>query len=211
MDEMAESALYEAGLKAAEQKDFKRAAAYYQRAADEDGCIDAVFELGVCYLFGDGVAQENDRALALLKRAADAGHKTALALLVKYYLLEAPELPEGKKLVADAVRDGDEVITDLLKQICKNEKYKSLAVQYKEELSILAVQGDDDALFCVLQALMPDKSAVMEYLTDMTGRGCRKAQYHLGMCYLDGVMTEKDEAKGMVILQDWKAKENGGK
>ncbi len=202
------SALYEAGLKAAEQKDFKSAAEYYQRSVNEEGCTDAVFELGVCYLFGDGVPRDPVQAMALLKRASDAGHKTASALMVKHYLLESPEDPDGIAFVKKSLADGDSVITDLLKQICKTEKYKALSLRYKEELSVLAVNGDDDALFCVLQALMPDEEKVIGYLADMTERGCRKAQYHLGMCYLDGIMVEKDEEKAMSLLNDWKAGES---
>ncbi len=195
---------YKAGLKAAEQKDFKTAAEYYQRSADAGECTDAVFELGVCYLVGDGVPQDTVRALALLKQAGGAGHKTALALLAKHYLTEAPEDPAGHELIQNAVRNGDDVIADLLKQVCKNEKYKGSALHYRTELSVLAEKGDDDALFCVLQALMPDGERVIGYLTEMADRGCRTALYHLGMCYLDGIMTEKDEAKGMEILTRWK-------
>ncbi len=197
---MSENRLYQAGLKAAEQNDFKTAAEYYQRSASEENCADAVFELGVCYLFGDGVPQDTPLAIGLLRQAGDAGNSTATAMLVKYYLLEAPEDTAGTAFVKNAVSGGCIPAIDLLKQVCKNEKFKALSLIYKEELSALAVNGDDDALFCVLQALMPDEKPVIDYLTEMTERGCRKAQYHLGMCYLEGIMVEKDEEKAMALL-----------
>ena len=87
--------LFQLGIKAAEQNDLAAAAGFYRQAA-ENGHIDAIFEWGVCLLFGDGVAQDVPQGLALLRRAADAGQKTALAMLLQYDLTETPEDPQAQ-------------------------------------------------------------------------------------------------------------------
>ena len=81
--------LFAQGLNAAEKNDFTTAAGCYQQAADM-GHPEAIFELGICYLFGDGVTEDREKGLALITRAKDAGNATALAMLAKYYITTLP-------------------------------------------------------------------------------------------------------------------------
>lgn len=192
--------LFSQGLKAAEKNDFTTAAGCYQQAADL-GHTEAVFELGVCYLFGDGVAEDRAKGLALITQAKDAGNATALAMLVKYYLTEAPEDESGIALVKDAVKNGNATVTDLLKQVCKAGAGIRLVKTYEDVLKNLAVT-DDDALFCLLQFHMGnDEMAAIRFLEEMVEQNCRTARYHLGMCYMEGVIVEKDEEKALALLR----------
>lgn len=199
MTERSPEELYRDGLHAAEKGDLTTAADLFRQAADA-GHIDACFEFGVCCFCGDGVPADTKKGLALLRRASDAGQTTATAMLVKFYLTECPDDPDGIAFVTDAVRRDCANAAGLLKQVCKNERTCAVTAHYQTILSDLAVT-DDDALFCVLQYRMrQDEMEAIRYLEEMTERGCRTACYHLGMCYQDGVIVAKDEAKAWQIL-----------
>ncbi len=190
--------LFAQGLKAAEQNDFTTAAGCYQQAADL-GHAEAVFELGVCYLFGDGVTEDRTKGLALITQAKDAGNATALAMLAKYYLSEAPKDKAGIALVRNAVKNGNSTVLDLLKQVCKAVPDRVKA--YEDVLKAAAVT-DDDALFALLQFHMQqDEMGAIHFLEEMAELNCRTARYHLGMCYMDGVIVEKDEEKALALLR----------
>ena len=190
--------LFAQGLKAAEKNDFTTAAACYQQAADL-GHTEAVFELGVCYLFGDGVAEDREKGLALITRAKDAGNSTALAMLAKYYLTEAPENAAGIALIKDAVSNGNSTVLDLLKRVCK--AIPDRVKMYEDVLKTAAIT-DDDALFALLQFHMQrDEMAAIHFLEEMVELNCRTARYHLGMCYMEGVIVEKDEEKALALLR----------
>lgn len=192
--------LFSKGLKAAEQNDFSTAAEFYRQAADL-GHVEAVFELGVCHLFGDGVPEDRSKGLSLITRAKDAGNQTALAMLAKYYLTEAPDNESGIALIKDAVKNGSGTVLDLLKQVCKAGAGIRLVKVYKDLLKEAAVT-DDDALFCLLQYYMEiDEMAAIRFLEEMVAENCRTARYHLGMCYMEGVIVEKDEEKALALLR----------
>ncbi|MBO5959178.1 MAG: SEL1-like repeat protein [Lentisphaeria bacterium] len=200
MAELTAETLFQDGLKAAEKNDFTTAAACYRQAA-ELGHIEAIFELGVCYLFGDGVAEDRPQGLALITRAKDGGNKTALAMLAKYYLSEAADDKAGIALIKEALNNGDQTVLDLLKQVCKAGAGIALVKTYRDELKKAAVT-DDDALFCLLQFYMGiDEMSAIRFLEEMVALNCRSARYHLGMCYMDGVIVEKDEEKALSLLR----------
>ena len=190
--------LFTQGLTAAEKNDFITAAGCYQQAADM-GHTEAIFELGICYLFGDGVPEDREKGLALITRAKDAGNTTALAMLAKYYLTESPENMAGQLLIRDAVRNGNNTVLDLLKQVCK--AVPDRVKQFADILKPVAVT-DDDALFALLQYHMQqDEMAAIHFLEEMVELNCRTARYHLGMCYMEGVIVEKDEEKALSLLR----------
>ena len=198
MAEYTAEELFAQGLKAAEQNDFTTAAGCYQQAADL-GHTEAIFELGICYLFGDGVAEDREKGLALITRAKDAGNTTALAMLAKYYLTEAPENMAGVALVRNAVSNGNATVLDLLKQVCKAVPDR---VKGYEDVLIPVAVTDDDALFALLQFHMQrDEMAAIHFLEKMVDLNCRTARYHLGMCYMEGVIVEKDEEKALALLR----------
>jgi TPR repeat protein len=57
-------------------KDLKRAALLYQRAADK-GHPEAQYDLGICFVTGQGMRKDEGRGLELMKRAAEQGQTGA--------------------------------------------------------------------------------------------------------------------------------------
>lgn len=183
--------LFQLGIKAAEQNDLAAAAGFYRKAA-ENGHIDAIFEWGVCLLFGDGVAQDVPQGLALLRRAADAGQKTALAMLLQYDLTETPEDPQAQEFVLQHLPE----TINIFKQLPP-----AAVLPYLEPLKELAI-ADENALFCVLRFYMEQgPQQTVACLQELTDRGSQGARYHLGMCYMDGTLVEKDEARAVELLK----------
>lgn len=60
-------------------KDYKKAFDWYSRAA-QAGNVDAQFTLGIMYYLGEGTSEDIEMAKIWLKKAADHGHKDAIAL-----------------------------------------------------------------------------------------------------------------------------------
>ena len=79
-------------------KDKEEAIKWYRKAADQ-GNTDALVELGLCYLDGDGVEYSEEKGLTLLQEAADQGEAEALSYMGNYYIgndLEIADM-EGSK------------------------------------------------------------------------------------------------------------------
>lgn len=189
---MDSNALFQEGVKAAEKNDLVSAAEYYRQAA-EAGHIDATFERGVCLLFGDGVQQDISTGLTLLQKAADAGQATALAMLLQYDLMERSADFQAQNYVREHLT----AAVAIFKQLPPDA-----VIPYIEPLKDLAL-SDENALFCVLRLYMEnDPQQAIACLEELTARGSQGARYHLGMCYMDGVLVEKDEAKAVEILKE---------
>ena len=54
------------------KQDAAKAMAYYQAGA-EHGCADAMYRLGRCYYFGEGTAEDNEKAFSCFIQAKDMG------------------------------------------------------------------------------------------------------------------------------------------
>lgn len=65
-------------------KDKEEAAKLYRKAA-EKGNIEALVELGLCHLHGDGVDFNEWKGMKLLKKAAEKGNTEALYEIGRYY------------------------------------------------------------------------------------------------------------------------------
>ena len=59
----------------------KREAIKWYKLAAEAGYVNAQFNLGVCYLKGDGIAVDKSEAIIWFTRAAEAGHAQAQNVL----------------------------------------------------------------------------------------------------------------------------------
>ncbi len=65
-------------------KDYHKAVEYFTKAA-ELGDFEAQYNLGVCYDYGRGVAQDRKKAADLYQKAADKGHSIAQFNLASLY------------------------------------------------------------------------------------------------------------------------------
>lgn len=72
---------------------------WYRRAADQ-GWADGQYHLGLCYLKGTGVEQDEERGLELIRAAADREHSQAMYELVNLYAkgIGAPRNAQDKPM-----------------------------------------------------------------------------------------------------------------
>lgn len=94
-DEIAFGYLKKAAMLNMREAEYDLAMLYYQNGVDEDykkaidlleRCADkndagAMYQLALCYRYGHGTKVDIDKAMELLKKAADLGHKTAKDIL----------------------------------------------------------------------------------------------------------------------------------
>ncbi len=154
------------------------------------------FEIGLCYLRGDGVAQNGQEADKWLHRAAEQGHEEAQAML------EAPRqrneanspteetLPEWCMRAEDGDAEAQYRVAVYFMKHCMDcgtdvERYLQGAVE----------QGHPAA--CVLLASLrlkqPDRSAeAEELLCNAADCGIAKAAEMLGVCYATGYGVRRD-------------------
>ncbi len=88
-------------LDAADQDE--EAVAYYRKAA-ASGNLDGIFGLGTMFAAGEGVAKNVVEARKLYTRAAEAGHKPAIAALAAGYIHGDLGIPESERKGSDALK-----------------------------------------------------------------------------------------------------------
>lgn len=88
-------------LDAADQDE--EAVAYYRKAAAA-GNLDGIFGLGTMIAAGEGVAKNVGEARKLYIRAAEAGHKPAIAALAAGYIHGDLGIPEAERKGAEALK-----------------------------------------------------------------------------------------------------------
>lgn len=88
-------------LDAADQDE--EAVAYYRKSAAA-GNLDGIFGLGTMLATGEGVAKDVNEARRLYLRAAEAGHKLAIAAVAEGYIRGDLGIPEGERKGADALK-----------------------------------------------------------------------------------------------------------
>lgn len=81
----------------------EEAVAYYRKSAAA-GDLDGVFGLGTMLATGEGVAKNLDEARKLYLRAAEAGHKYAIAALAEAYVRGGLGIPEEQRQGPDALK-----------------------------------------------------------------------------------------------------------
>jgi TPR repeat protein len=81
----------------------EEAVSYYRKAA-ATGNLDAVFGLGLMIVAGDGVKPDVAEGAALIRRAAEAGHKTAISVLAQAYIRGDLGIPEENRKGQEALK-----------------------------------------------------------------------------------------------------------
>lgn len=76
--------LCDAGIEAYNASKYEVAFDYFRQAA-EQGYTDAEYQLGLCYLDGEGVGEDEQVAYRWLQKAADKGHMEAQYEIGQYY------------------------------------------------------------------------------------------------------------------------------
>lgn len=147
-------------------KDLKKAISCYQ-AAVKEGDASAQYELGMCYLKGNGVTQDIGEALKLLQSAVEKNHAAAKCDLAIYYL-------EGEGTGEDLRKSAIELLESAAKQ--KNPE----ALYY---LGVCYQRG---------QFVNKDERRAFQLLRQSADKGNHEAQYRVGSFYYHGTGVEKD-------------------
>lgn len=158
------------------------------------------YELGLCYLRGDGVEQNGAEAQKWLRRAAEQGHQQARELL--------------SSCIKEAHQDSGEtgaVTEELLPEWCMRAENGEAEAQYqvalyfmrdgtsagqadvKRYLEMAAEQGHP--LACLELGIQLLKSAPergVRLLQNAVDCGVGQAAYQLGCCYSKGIGVKKD-------------------
>ncbi len=158
----------------------------------EQGDVEAQYELGVCYYFGDGVAKNDYLAMKSYEKAAKRGNAKAQYALASFYA-------QGRVVTQSTY-------TALM-------WYKKAAAQgYKKaEIEIARLQGNkvsqQDKNNSSVTRKKNDNETYFEKCKREAENGNVEAQYKLGLCYKNGEGTAKDSAKAYTWFQ--KAAEAG--
>lgn len=81
----------------------EEAVSYYRKAA-ATGNLDAIFGLGVMIAEGEGVKKDIAEGATLIRRAAEGGHMTAIAVLAQAYIRGELGIPEDMRKGQEALR-----------------------------------------------------------------------------------------------------------
>lgn len=134
----------------------REAFAWFLKAA-EQGNLEAIYEVGLCYMDGRGVKEDELKAVEWFTKAANKGYIPAQSHLG--YCFE-------KGLGVDK---------DLSKAIVW---YKKAAEQ--------GSSGDQYSLGCIYQYSLDDNVTAVDWYTKAAEQGYLNAQYALGSCYIQG-------------------------
>lgn len=166
----------------ASDEDKRRAAALYRKAADR-GYPPAMFNLGVSYEEGDGVAADAAEACKWYILAADAGHAEAMFNLANCYRMGRGVPADREKAFEYFRRAADGGCVDAL---------VNLGVAYE--------RGEGTA---------PDAAKALECYKSAATGGSSAAAYNLALCYRSGIGTPVNEELFRYWLE--KAAEGGAK
>lgn len=138
--------------------------------------IDDLFELGLCYLNGDGVEYNEEKGLTLLQEAADQGNAKALSAMGYYYIGEDLGIAEERS--KEDIKKG---ITCYQQAAEKGDPHAQERLGMCYHYGFLLQKKDDEEA-----AKMFREAAEQDY---------EYSQYMLGSMYYEGCGVEKDLAK----------------
>lgn len=169
--------------------DFKQAAIFYRRAA-ENGHVGAQSRLGRCYFDGKGVKRDYAQAVEWLTKAAESGEPEAQDLLGKCYAKGLGVQRDGLKAVY--------WITSSVRQKVLKEQSDMLQIDYEsnQPFDVLiekAERGDASAQFQVGLMYLTGKgiarndNSAFKWFKTAAEQGNCYAQSNLGYCYRYGL------------------------
>ena len=179
--------------------------------AAKKGNADAQFKLGVCYAKGDGVAQDQTKAVEWWHKAAAQGHAEAQYGLGLCYVdgigVEKDQTKAVEWLRKAAAQGHADAQFNLGMWYANGwgvEKDQTKAVEWWHKA---AAQGHADAQFCLGlcyafgDGVVQDQTKAVEWWHNAAELGDARAQDALGMCYAIGRGVEKDQTKAVEWLR----------
>lgn len=168
--------------------DYKNARKCYEKAFDDYWNIDAGFNLGKMYYYGNGVKQNTKKGVAYLEECAGYGQLNAIKELI--IIAEKEEGLLDKKLIDNIKYNRDVKMSDEIYEKAKLGDRRA-QMQYK-------------VIVDKLRANAPNFKLIQENL-EKAKSGDVDALYFVVGCYLVGRYVKKqDENKAMQILMDIK-------
>lgn len=167
----------EAGILLFQYKDFDESflAPKYLRMAAEAGDAEAMNYLGRCYSAGLGVEKDNAQKVAWYKKASDAGNATATFNVGYCY-----ENGEGVQ-----------------KDYAEAAKWYAKAAEQGDDKSILA----EATLYYKADSPIRDYTKAVSLLAKAKEKNVTGADGMLGMCLLNGWGIEKNEKRGILLIE----------
>ncbi len=166
--------MYETGEYPAIPKSLKKAAEYYEKAADQ-GYMPAKNKMAVIYYHGlAGYEKDVTKSIALFKEAADSGRADSRFMLGSLYLKGVEgldkDVKEGTRLIYTAALKGNEMAMD--------------------ELGVMYFNGTEE--------IKRDRGKAYMWYKRAAGKGYAPAMVHIGSMYYYGIQpVDKDEDKGI--------------
>ncbi len=111
--------------------------------------VEAQYYLGVCYLYGDGIEQDNTKAVTWLEQSASAGFEKAMMLLACGYLVGKPfpkDDDAAVKWFQKAADAGSQTACELLAVTYHDRKDATEELRWSKEA---ALRGCFDSLWTV--------------------------------------------------------------
>lgn len=209
VDESSSTNLCNMGDMYFDQHNYLQAVKYYSQAV-ELGNANAMWKLGYCYLFGNGVEKNNATALKYIRRAADLGNAEAMCCLgqchcegmlgwstgiredfaeaVKWFKKAAAHgHPKAMYLLGSAYKFGHGVSVD----------YEEAAYWFTESAEL----GDRDAMYSLANCFRKgdgvdtDITEAAYWYEKAAELGNRDAMYNIAICYYKGHGVSKDKEK----------------
>ena len=160
--------IYDQGIEAYEAEDYAKAVELFRKSADM-GNDNAQNDLGNCYLYGNGVPQDDKKAAEWYRKAADQGHKFAQNnLAMRYYGGEG--VPEDKKKAAE--------------WFLKSAEQGNVEAQN----NLANCYGNGEGV-------PQDWKKAAEWFHKAAEQGDANAQNQLGLCYYNGNGVPQDNQK----------------
>lgn len=151
----------------------KKSCSCFQKAADQ-GDANGLYNLGMCYWRGLGVAQDDQKAFDCLRAAAEKGH------------------PEAINNIGGFFRDGVFVERDLemsAKWFEKSASYENAYGQFNYALALRRGEG-----------VKKDEKKAVKYLEKAADNGCAEAVNTLGVALWKGEGIAKDEKRAFNLF-----------
>ncbi|CAC5414557.1 unnamed protein product [Mytilus coruscus] len=197
------------------KQNLRKAEKYYKLAA-EDGHQQALYNLALLYLKGEGCIEKNvNLAIELLQKAAEYGLGQAQTYLGVYYTEEETQDLEKAVSLFQAAADQNDPEAQYFLGVCYENGWGVEVNECKsaELYSQAASSGHDGALYSLgvfyelaIGGLPEDKARAIELFKKATDRGNEQARAHLEKIQADAdrkdlhlLNIEKDENKRTVI------------
>ena len=216
-DEAAQLALGQILTAGKTQEEKAEGIEWIRKAAEQGGCSEAPYVLGMCYAEGNGVEQNDAEAFKWFQKGAATGHFVSQYQLALCYI-EGRGTEQNKEagleilqnLAANGFEDAEAKLAELGVEPAEISFQERIAKSSTptERYRKLAEAGDEDAQLAWGRTLLmnakteSEKAEGIEWIRKAAEQGgCSEAPYVLGMCYAEGNGVEQNDAEAFKWFQ----------